>query len=132
MGRKDAYKNAVPFKKGDDERRNVTGANKGSKWRKTLLADLMSLNVDDENAEYLKLKAKFPKQFNMSEEKNLQLFMELKQISLIFSENESVSQKAISEVKDRIDGKPTQYSETKSESTIQPLQFKIIGKDDIE
>ena len=108
---------------------NRTGANKGSKWRKTLLKDLLTIGVDEDNADFNKLKNSYPKQFNMSEEKNLQLYLELKQISLAFSEAEVVAQKAITEIKDRIEGKSTQIVETK-DTTIEPLKFEIITKDD--
>ena len=130
MGQKDIHKYAVPFKKGDDERRNTTGLNKGSKWNKNLLKDLLSVNVLAEDSTLFEsLKNKFPKIFNSSDEKNLQLFVELKQIGLIFSEVEAISQKAITEVKDRIEGKSKQEIDNNNTHKVEPLLFQVIGKD---
>ena len=38
---KGKHKQLVPFKKGEDERRNITGANKGSKWLTTELDEAL-------------------------------------------------------------------------------------------
>ncbi|MCH2231666.1 MAG: hypothetical protein MK105_15130 [Crocinitomicaceae bacterium] len=99
----------IPFKKGDDSRRNTTGANKGSKWKSTLLKDLMTIDLSKTEIEtFDEFSSKFPGLFNSTPEKNFQLYMEIKQISLVFNKNPNVSQNAINAIKDRIQGKPTQ------------------------
>ena len=99
----------VPFKKGEDPRRNDTGMNKGHRWKKTLLKQLMSLELSEsEQQQFIGLKNKFPSLFGESETRNFQLFMELKQVSLAFSTDAKVAQAAIKEIKDRIDGKASQ------------------------
>ena len=100
----------IPFKKGDDARRNTTGANKGSRWNKSLLKELMTIPLSEEESEatFYKIKDKFPTIFKSTEERNLQLFMELKQIALMSSTNEMTSQIAINAIKDRVEGKPNQ------------------------
>tara|TARA_B110000037_G_scaffold201086_1_gene242164 strand:- start:295 stop:687 length:393 start_codon:yes stop_codon:yes gene_type:complete len=120
-----------PFKKGEDHRRNTTGKNKGATWNKTLLNNLLNVQPVINNNESLNhLVKKFPALFNSNEDKNLQLLIELKQISLIFSDNEAISQKAIIEVKDRIQGKTTAITEI-IQTEIKPLTFKIIGSEDV-
>ena len=42
--------NSPPFKKGDDPRRNVTGANRGSKWLTTKLEEALK-RIGDGNSE---------------------------------------------------------------------------------
>lgn len=97
----------TPFKKGEDPRR--AKGNKGSKWKKSLLKDLMALDLTgSEQQQFNALKAKFPTFFEGTDERNFQLFMELKQISLVFNSDPKVSQTAIKEIKDRVDGKSNQ------------------------
>lgn len=113
------HKNLIPFKKGDPNI-NRTGLNKGSKWKKSLLKDLLNLNItktDDD--QFKELKEKFPKQFDsIDNDKNYHLFMELKQMSLVFNKDPKVSQNAINAIKDRVEGKPNQsvYVETEIRS----------------
>jgi len=110
MGFQKGNKIGNTFKKGEDNRRNTTGANKGSKWASTLLKDLLTIDLSDSEIEQFKeLKKKFPSVFNSNEQDNFQKFMELKQISLVFHKNGAISQSAINAIKDRIDGKPQQY-----------------------
>jgi hypothetical protein len=93
-------KGATPFKEGNDSRRNTTGANKGSRWNSSLLKDLMTVKLVGKDLEAFKeLKEKYPKIFRANKETNLQLFMELKQISLVFSDDDGVSQRAIEAIK---------------------------------
>lgn len=96
---------------------NRKGANKGSKWKKTLLKELMTIDLfDAKNEIFEKLFEEFPIIFNNSDkEKNLQLLMELKQISLVFNEDPRISQAAITAIKDRIEGKPQQHIDHTSE-----------------
>lgn len=87
---------------------NRNGANKGSKWKKTLLKDLMTADLNQNEIEQFEdLKMRFPSFFNSSDEKNFQLFMEIKQIALVFSNDQKASQRAINAIKDRIEGKTT-------------------------
>lgn len=95
---------------------NRSGANKGSRWNKSLLKELMTMELNgDELKQYETLKELFPKQFSQTETKNFQLFMELRQMQLVFSPNGQISQKAITEIRDRLDGKPVQ--QIKQETT---------------
>lgn len=100
-----------PFTTGEDDRRNVTGANKGSKWKGTLLKDLMTMDLSTAEMDSFKeFSEKFPSFFSDdNNDKNFQLFMELKQMSLVFHKDAKVSQSAISAIKDRIEGKPQQH-----------------------
>lgn len=99
-------KNKGTFKKGVDARRNVTGANKGSKWRKNLLEELLTtpIGVDSEDEEFAKMVDDFPQFFNGKHETNYQLFIELKQLQLTQSKDDRIAQSAIKEIKDRIQG----------------------------
>jgi len=98
---------------------NRVGANKGSKWKKNLLKELMIINLDQsELDQFQDLKAKFPSFFNSTEDKNFQLFMEVKQIGLVFHKDGKVSQRAINAIKDRIDGRPTQKIDVEVEDKI--------------
>ena len=64
---------------------------------------------DDETETFKEFADKFPTFFNSdSHEKNFQLFMELKQMSLVFHKNPSISQNAINAIKDRVEGRPVQ------------------------
>jgi hypothetical protein len=105
---------------------NRTGANKGSKWRKTLLMDIMALELNDtETVQFAALKMKHPKLFSGSEAQNFQLFMELRQVSLIFSQDERVAQTAIKEVKDRIDGKSEQVTKMDLTTKGEPVNMQF-------
>jgi len=87
---------------------NRSGAPKG-KWRKTLLRDLMAMPLEEsDQTQFEGLKKLFPTYFRDTEEKNFQFFMELKQLSLIFSKQDQVAQSAMKEIRDRIDGKAAQ------------------------
>ena len=83
---------------------NTTGLNKGSRWKSTLLKDIMEVEATEKAFE--KFMSKFPNVFNGSLEKNHQLYMELLQVGLLYSDDEKVVQTAIEKIKDRIDGKP--------------------------
>jgi hypothetical protein len=116
---------------------NREGANKGSRWRKTLLMDIMSLELNDsETVQFAALKSKHPKLFNGSEAQNFQLFMELRQVSLIFSQDERVAQAAIKEVKDRIDGKSEQVTKmdltTKGEPVNKQFDYEKLSLLELE
>ena len=98
---------------------NKTGANKGSKWKSTLLKELMTKSVDTENELFDQIKEKFPKVFDAEDDnKNYQLMMELRQLLLVFDKSPDVAQRAMNAIKDRIDGKPKQ-------------QVKVLGKQDV-
>lgn len=127
MPRNDIYKDAVPFKEGEDQRRNTTGMNKGAKWKKTLLQDLMSADLSKSEIEqFNEFKIKFPSFFDSEDNsKNFQFFMELKQMSLVFHKNPQTSQNAINAIKDRIDGKPQQKVDVTSEDVI---RFENVSK----
>lgn len=114
-GRKNIHEDSKPFKEGEDERRNTTGANKGSKWKSTLLKDLMTMDLTESEMDSFKeFTDKFPSFFdNEDKDKNFHLFMELKQMSLVFNKNPQISQNAINSIKDRIQGKPTQSVDLK-------------------
>lgn len=122
MGKNKSLENLKPFKPGEDKRRNTTGANKGSKWKKTLLQELMSVDLSKTEIEaFNEFSEKFPSFFSSTEaDKNFQFFMELKQMSLVFHKNPQTSQNAINAIKDRIDGKPQQKVDLKT-NVEQPL-----------
>lgn len=105
----DNLKKRKPFKQGEDARRNTIGLNKGSKWKKTLLSDLMTVDLGESEIKQFKaIKEKFPSFFTGTHEQNFQLFLEVKQVSLVFHKDPKVSQTAIEKIKDRIEGKPVQ------------------------
>lgn len=116
MGKKEtALENLKKAKGFDKNPQNINkdGLNKGSRWSKTLLQELISTNVNvQDNAAFVSLAKKFPKFFTDGDEKGYQLFLELKQISLVFSEDEKVSQTAIEKIKDRIEGKNSTTNNT--------------------
>lgn len=123
-------KNSKPFNKGEDKRRNKKGANKGSKWRKSLLKDILTLELSDtETDQFNYIKSLYPRFFEGTEVENLQLFLELKQIQLVFSDDERVAQTAIKEVKDRIDGKSEQT--TKMDMTTNGNDINAINYDNL-
>ena len=99
---------------------NKSGANKGSKWKSTLLKELLTKPVDAEGLEILEeFKTQFPTIFSSDDNnKNYQLLMELRQLQLVFDKNPDVAQRAMNAIKDRIDGKPKQ-------------QVKVLGKQDV-
>ena len=98
-------KKRKPFVKGD-ERINRKGANKGSRWKKTLLEELMTVDLSTSEVDaFNSIKQRFPSFFNGSHDQNFQLFLEVKQVSLSFSKDERVAQTAIEKIKDRIEGK---------------------------
>jgi len=85
---------------------NRSGANRGSKWNKNLLRDLLTVDLSKvNNKAFEKMKEMFPEFFDGSKDANWQLFMEIKQLSLILHKDPRVSQAAIKEIKDRIGGK---------------------------
>lgn len=91
---------------------NTTGENKGSSWKKNLLKELLAMPLTEfDMLQFEWLRERFPSFFKDTKEKNFQFFLELRQISLIFHGNGQVSQNAIKEIKDRIDGKVTQINE---------------------
>ena len=103
---------------------NKTGANKGSKWNATLLKELLNIDLSNTDLEQFKeLEQKFPNVFGDNPEKNFHLFMELKQISLVFDKNGAVAQKAIDSIKNRIEGKPLQSIE--QTTTVNANSFNI-------
>ncbi len=105
-------KKRKPFVKGD-ERINRKGANKGSRWKKTLLEELMTVDLSTSEVDaFNSIKQRFPSFFNGSHDQNFQLFLEVKQVSLSFSKDERVAQTAIEKIKDRIEGKSVQVVES--------------------
>ena len=120
--------NRKPFKEGKDERRNINGANKGSRWKRTLLKEILTTALSDNETQLFNaIKQRFPRFFKGSEEQNFQLFMELRQVQLVFSKDERVAQAAIREIKDRVDGKSEQLTKvdvtTKGKAISEPLDF---------
>jgi len=116
--------------KGNPENINKTGQNKGSKWRKNLLKDLLQTKIDaNKDLEFKALQNRFPELFDGNESANLQLFIEVKQIQLCFDEDPKVAQAAIREVKDRIEGKPIQKVETKEIEQVKPKKLRPFNND---
>jgi len=93
-----------------------TGAGKRSVYNKNLLQQMLLLPLNDEaTKQFDALKKLFPNHFQGTDEKNWQFFMELQQLNLVFHKNPNVAQKAMQEIRDRLDGKAIQ----KVEQTIQ-------------
>lgn len=84
---------------------NRSGANKGSRWKKNLLEEILTMPLQEyEDVEFNDMVDKYPEIFNSSQKINLQLYLELKQIKLLQSKDERIVQAAIKEIKDRIEG----------------------------
>lgn len=113
--------------KTNPERINRTGANKGARWRKNLLKNILTMPLgENEQEQFKKLKAQFPTYFKGDEEKNFQFFMELKQATLVFSSDPKVAQTAIEKIKDRIEGRPiTRIAQTNTKGDDVPPQEKL-------
>lgn len=103
---------------------NRTGQNKGSKWRSTLLKELLeATNHNDDAAEFAEIKKSFPHFFSGSEKKSYQFFLLLKQISHAFNKKDpNLSLKAIEAIMDRVDGKPKQSLDISGEQ-IKPIRY---------
>lgn len=136
MNKKGNISSLKPFKEGKDERRNTNGANKGSKWKRTLLKEILTTELSDRETQlFQSIKQRFPRFFQGSEEQNFQLFMELRQVQLVFSKDERVAQTAIREIKDRVEGKSEQVTKvdvtTKGEAINEKLDFSEFTIDEL-
>jgi len=124
--------NLKHFKKGHDPRRNTTGANKGSKWQKNLFKKVFSMDLGVEDmAPFKKLEKQFPKVFKESPDKNYQLFLVLRQLSLVFSGDEKVAQRAITAILDRVDGKPVS-THLHAGADGGPIEYRDVTDEDLD
>ena len=102
---------------------NRTGANKGSKWRSTLLREMFGMiNTYDDVEAFAHLKKTFPQFFAGSEKQNYQYFMNLKLISLAFDKDPKVALKAMELSLNRVDGSPRQSLDISGEQ-IKPVRY---------
>lgn len=91
-----------------------TGAGQRSVYNKNLLQEMLLLPMNDEAVkQFDSLKKFFPQHFQGTEEKNWQFFMELQQLNLVFHKNPVVQQRAMQEIRDRLEGKAIQRVEAK-------------------
>jgi hypothetical protein len=102
---------------------NRTGANKGSKWKSTLLKEIFGkINFNDETEAFAELKTKFPEFFTGSEKQTYQFFMYLKLVSMAFDKDPKVALKAVELSINRVDGSPRQSLDISGEQ-IKPVRY---------
>lgn len=111
---------------------NKTGENKGSKWKSTFLRELLEVKLSESELEdFSVLAKKFPSIFDGTNEQNLALYLEVRQISLAFSKDPNVAQRAIKEIKDRVFGKPVSIIEHTGKGG-GPMEFAHLTNEELE